>query len=153
MNARPLPQPADVDAGDDARLDALRAAVIEWFRAEHRDLPWRRTRDPYAIWVSEIMLQQTQVATVIPYYERFIARFPTVAALAEAPTDEVLRFWAGLGYYSRARNLQQGAQAVMEHHAGRVPDAVEELLGLPGVGRYTAGAIASIAYGRMAPIL
>src|SRR5437773_12561619 len=102
--------------------------LLAWYRAGHRDLPWRRTRDPYAIWVSEIMLQQTQVATVIPYYERFIARFPTVAALAEAPTDEVLRFWAGLGYYSRAPNLQQGAQEVVSRYGGRVPETVEELL-------------------------
>src|SRR5262249_43381485 len=100
-----------------------------------------------------VMLQQTQVATVIPYYERFLARFPTVEALANAPTDEVLRLWAGLGYYSRARNLQQGARDVVARHAGRVPDRVEELLRLPGGGRYPAGAIASIAYGRRAPIL
>src|ERR1043166_5234285 len=85
------------------------AALLAWFRAGHRDLPWRRTRDPCAVWVSEVMLQQTQVATVIPYYERFLARFPTVEALAAASTDEVLRLWAGLGYYSRARHLQQGA--------------------------------------------
>jgi A/G-specific adenine glycosylase len=127
--------------------------LLTWYRAGHRDLPWRRTRDPYAIWVSEIMLQQTQVATVIPYFQRFMARFPAVSDLAAAPTDEVLRLWAGLGYYSRARNLQRGAQAVMEQHGGRVPDRVEELLRLPGVGRYTAGAIASIAHGQPAPIL
>jgi A/G-specific adenine glycosylase len=128
-------------------------ALLTWYRAAHRDLPWRRTHDPYAIWVSEIMLQQTQVATVIPYFERFLARFPTVAALAAAPSDEVLQQWAGLGYYSRARNLQLGALAVMERHGGRVPDTVDELLQLPGIGRYTAGAIASIAYGQPAPIL
>jgi A/G-specific adenine glycosylase len=127
--------------------------LLSWYRAFHRDLPWRRTRDPYAIWVSEIMLQQTQVATVIPYYERFLARFPTVAALAEAPVDEVLRLWAGLGYYSRARNLQSGAQEVVSRHGGSVPEAIEELLALPGVGRYTAGAIASIAHNRPVPIL
>jgi A/G-specific adenine glycosylase len=132
---------------------SLAADLLTWYRAGRRDLPWRRTRDPYAIWVSEIMLQQTQVATVIPYYERFLARFPTVGELAAAPTDEVLRLWAGLGYYSRARNLQRGAQVVMERHAGQVPATVEELLRLPGIGRYTAGAIASIAYGQPAPIL
>src|SRR2546426_611319 len=98
--------------------------LLEWYRAAHRDLPWRRTRDPYAIWVSEIMLQQTQVATVIPFYDRFMARFPTVEALAAAPTDEVMRLWAGLGYYSRARNLQRGAQEVVSRHGGRVPEAV-----------------------------
>jgi A/G-specific adenine glycosylase len=131
----------------------LAADLLAWYRAGHRELPWRRTRDPYAIWVSEIMLQQTQVATVVPFYERFLQRFPTVADLTAASTDEVLRLWAGLGYYSRARNLQRGAQEVMARHAGRVPDTVDELLRLPGVGRYTAGAIASIAYGRPAPIL
>src|SRR5919197_3143771 len=108
--------------------------LLAWYHAGHRDLPWRRTRDPYAIWVAEIMLQQTQVATVIPYFERFLSRFPTVAALAEAPTEEVLRLWAGLGYYSRARHLQQAAREVMVRHGGRVPDSVEELLRLPGVG-------------------
>jgi A/G-specific adenine glycosylase len=132
---------------------AWTSALLAWFRAGHRDLPWRRTRDPYGVWVSEVMLQQTQVATVVPFYERFMARFPTVEALAAAPTDEVLRHWAGLGYYSRVRHLQQGVREVVARHGGQVPDRVEELLRLPGVGRYTAGAIASIAYGRRAPIL
>jgi A/G-specific adenine glycosylase len=127
--------------------------LLAWYRAGHRDLPWRRTRDPYAIWVSEIMLQQTQVATVIPYFERFMERFPSVEALAAAPEDEVLRLWSGLGYYSRARYLQHGAREVLSRHEGRIPEAIEELLRLPGVGRYTAGAIASIAFARAAPIL
>jgi A/G-specific adenine glycosylase len=133
--------------------EAWSKQLIEWYCGARRDLPWRRTRDPYAIWVSEIMLQQTQVATVIPFYERFMARFPTLEALATAPEDDVLRLWAGLGYYSRARNLQRGAQEVLARHHGRVPEAVDDLLGLPGVGRYTAGAIASVAYNQPAPIL
>src|ERR671930_1595526 len=106
------PERADLLGSEEERR-RFGTALIDWFQASHRDLPWRRTRDPYAIWVAEIMLQQTQVTTVIPYYERFLARFPTVAALAEAPTDEVLRLWAGLGYYSRARHLQQAAREVM----------------------------------------
>lgn len=128
-------------------------ALVAWFERDARDLPWRRTGDPYAIWVSEIMLQQTQVQTVIPYYERFMARFPTIAALAEAPEEEVIRAWAGLGYYSRARNLQRGAREVLARYGGRVPEDPAALLALPGVGRYTAGAIASIAYNIPAPIL
>src|SRR5260370_4091922 len=122
--------------------------LLAWYRAGHRDLPWRRTRDPYGIWVSEIMLQQTQVATVIPYYQRFMERFPTVEALAAAPEDEVLRLWSGLGYYSRARHLHRGAQEVLSRHEGRIPEAIDELLQLPGIRRYTARAIASIAFQR-----
>jgi A/G-specific adenine glycosylase len=132
---------------------AMAVDLIRWFHAGKRDLPWRRTRDPYAIWVSEVMLQQTTVAAVRPYYERFLARFPTVQALAEAPEPDVLRHWAGLGYYSRCRNLHAAARQMIERFAGRVPDTVEDLLSLPGVGRYTAGAVASFAYGVRAPIL
>ena len=131
----------------------MRTALLAWYRRERRDLPWRRTRDPWAIWVSETMLQQTRVETVIPYYERFLARFPTVEALADAEPDELMQHWAGLGYYSRARNLQAGARKVAREHAGRVPDQVEALLELPGVGRYTAGALASIAFDRPAAIV
>ncbi|MBW3622089.1 MAG: A/G-specific adenine glycosylase [Armatimonadetes bacterium] len=133
--------------------DGFSPALLDWFRAHQRDLPWRRDMDPYAIWVSEIMLQQTQVATVIPYFERFMARFPTLRDLAEAPEEEVMRLWAGLGYYSRARNLRRGAQEVLERFEGRVPSRVEDLLTLKGIGRYTAGAIASIAYNERAPLL
>lgn len=129
------------------------AALIDWYERGARDLPWRRTSDPYAIWVSEIMLQQTQVRTVIPYFERFMARFPTIAALAEAPEEDVFRAWAGLGYYARARNLQRGAREVVARHGGRVPEDPAALRALPGVGRYTAGAIASIAFNAPAPIL
>src|SRR5437764_6821221 len=104
--------------------------LLNWFHTHRRDLPWRRTEDPYAIWVSEVMLQQTQVQTVLPYYERFMRRFPTLEALAEAPEEDVIREWAGLGYYARARNLRRGAQAVVEEHGGRVPEGVGELLRL-----------------------
>lgn len=127
--------------------------LLAWWDSGHADLPWRNGRDPYAIWVAEIMLQQTQITTVIPYYERWLGRFPTVQALAAASLDEVLKQWEGLGYYSRARNLHQAAQTVINEYAGRIPDTVEGLLKLKGIGRYTAGAIASIAFDHPAPIL
>jgi A/G-specific adenine glycosylase len=119
--------------------------LIEWYGRVRRDLPWRRTSDPYRIWVSEIMLQQTRAVAVIPYYERFLARFPTVEALAAAPEDEVLALWSGLGYYSRARNLRRAAQAVAA--AGGFPRDYEAIRELPGIGDYTAAAVASIAFG------
>jgi len=131
----------------------IASLVIAHFRSHQRNLPWRRTRDPYAVWVSEIMLQQTRVQTVIPYYERWLDRFPNVAALADAELDDVLTLWAGLGYYSRARNLHRGARDVVARYAGRVPDSTEELRSIPGVGRYTAGAIASIAHGTRAALV
>jgi A/G-specific adenine glycosylase len=127
----------------------IAAAVVAHYHSVKRDLPWRRTRDPYAIWVSEIMLQQTRVATVIPYWERWMAKFPTVGALASAPLDDVLAAWAGLGYYSRARNLHVGAQAVRD----ALPRTAAELRTVPGIGPYTAGAIASIAYGERTPLV
>src|SRR5687767_1570865 len=127
------------------------SSLVRWFRRGARDLPWRRTRDPYAIWVSEIMLQQTRVATVIPYWERWMTRFPTVTALATAPLDDVLASWAGLGYYSRARNLWSGAQAVRAK--GQLPCTAAELRTVPGIGPYTAGAIASIAFGERTPLV
>lgn len=133
--------------------EALTRALLAWYAEHARDLPWRRTRDPYAIWVSEVMLQQTQVATVIPYFERWMRRFPDVAALARADEHDVLHAWQGLGYYSRARSLRAGAQAVLERHAGAVPSSVEALRALPGVGPYTAGAIASIAHGERAALV
>lgn len=132
---------------------ALHEALIAWFAAHREDLPWRRNRDPYAVWVSEIMLQQTQVVTVIPYFERFMARFPTVSALAAAPLDDVLKLWEGLGYYSRARNLHRTAQIVAAEHGGQLPPDAAALRRLPGIGRYTAGAIASLAFGADTPIL
>jgi A/G-specific adenine glycosylase len=123
---------------------AIRKKLARWYVRNARDLPWRRTRDPYAIWISEIMLQQTRVAAVIPYYERFLARFPTVESLARASEPEVLRHWSGLGYYSRARNLHKAAREIAA--AGSFPRDYEGLRALPGIGRYTAAAIASIAY-------
>ncbi|HEY5926977.1 MAG TPA: A/G-specific adenine glycosylase, partial [Kofleriaceae bacterium] len=129
------------------------SAVVTHYRRDRRDLPWRKTRDPYAIWVSEIMLQQTRVATVIPYWERWMAKFPTVNALAAAPLDDVLAAWAGLGYYSRARNLWSGAREVTASFAGALPRQASELRRVPGIGPYTAGAIASIAYGERAPLV
>lgn len=125
--------------------------LMNWYPAHHRDLPWRRTRDPYAIWVSEIMLQQTRVAAVIPYYERFMKEVPDVFALAAVSDDRLNLLWQGLGYYSRAKNLKKAAQTVCERYAGCMPDTYETLLGLPGIGSYTAGAIASIAYGERVP--
>jgi len=131
----------------------IQTRLLRWFAKRARDLPWRRTRDPYAIWVSEIMLQQTQVATVIPYFRRFLRLFPTVRRLAHADLSEVLMAWEGLGYYSRARNLHRAAQAVLDQFRGKIPESLQDLLNLPGIGRSTAGAILSIAYNQDAPIL
>ncbi|MFD1956440.1 A/G-specific adenine glycosylase [Paenibacillus thailandensis] len=125
--------------------------LLAWYQLVKRDLPWRKNRDPYRVWVSEIMLQQTRVDTVIPYYERFMAKFPTVRHLAEAPEEEVLKSWEGLGYYSRARNLQAGAREVVERYGGIVPDDKEAVASLKGVGPYTSGAIMSIAFNRPEP--
>lgn len=125
--------------------------LLGWYMVNKRDLPWRRHRDPFFIWVSEIMLQQTRVDTVIPYFHRFIDRFPTIQALAEAPEEDVLKHWEGLGYYSRARNLQQAAKQVMELHGGNVPDDRAAVAALKGVGPYTTGAIMSIAFNRPEP--
>ena len=124
---------------------ALRRRLLEWYGRNRRDLPWRRTRDPYRVWVSAVMLQQTTVKAVVPYYERFLARFPTVAALAAAAEQDVLAAWSGLGYYHRARNLQRGARHVLDHHQGRFPGTLEAALAVPGVGLYTASAVLSIA--------
>lgn len=122
--------------------------LLDWYEQHRRDLPWRHTRNPYAIWVAETMLQQTRVETAIAYYERFLTRFPSLEVLAEAPLDDLLKAWEGLGYYARARNLQQAARQVVQDLEGRLPSDPEELLLLPGVGPYTAAAVASIAYGR-----
>jgi len=132
---------------------AIAAAVVAHYARARRDLPWRRTRDPYAIWVSEIMLQQTRVATVIPYWERWLGRFPTVRDLAAAPLDDVLAHWAGLGYYTRARNLHRGAREVVERWGGALPGTAGGLREVPGIGAYTAGAIALIAFGERAPLV
>ena len=129
-------------------------ALLAWFdRHGRHDLPWQRDPTPYRVWVSEIMLQQTRVAAVIPYFERFTARFPDVDALAGAGLDEVLGLWSGLGYYARGRNLHAAARAVCANHGGRFPDTLEELVALPGIGRSTAGAILALAFGRRQPIL
>lgn len=127
--------------------------LLRWFGRSKRDLPWRRTRDPYAIWISEIMLQQTQVLTVIPFYYRFLEAFPTVGDLASAKLQDVLKIWEGLGYYARARNLHKAAKIVVEKFGGHFPHRLQEVLELPGVGRYTAGAILSIAFNDPIPIL
>jgi len=125
--------------------------LVTWFRANQRDLPWRRTKDPYHIWVSEIMLQQTRVDTVIPYFQRFISLFPTIGALAEADEADLLKAWEGLGYYSRVRNMQIAARTINEEYGGRMPDSREEIAKLRGIGPYTAGAVLSIAYGKPVP--
>ncbi|MCA9143196.1 MAG: A/G-specific adenine glycosylase [Planctomycetales bacterium] len=124
-----------------------------WFERNSRDLPWRKTRDPYHVWISEIMLQQTQVVTVIPYFERFIAKFPTISSLATAHEDEVLRMWEGLGYYRRARQLHKAARVIVDEHDGVFPRDAVSVKALPGIGRYTAGAILSIAFEAREPIL
>src|SRR6266478_5925713 len=134
-------------------LATFRKQLLGWFRQFQRELPWRQTSDPYRIWLSEIMLQQTRVAAAIPYYERFSQRFPDVHALAAAPPEEVLRLWSGLGYYSRARNLQRAAQEIVAKHGGIFPRDENDALALPGIGNYTAAAILSIAYGAKHAVL
>jgi len=134
-------------------IPALHRSLVAWFRRHQRDMPWRQTRDAYRIWVSEIMLQQTQVSTATPYYLRFVERFPDAGALAAAPIDEVLAAWAGLGYYRRARMLHEAARAVVRDHAGQVPLEREAFAALPGVGRYTVGAVLSISAGHALPVL
>ena len=131
----------------------VRRQLLRWFDRHARDLPWRRTRDPYAIWVSEVMLQQTQVATVIPYYERFLKAFPTLAELAAADEQLVLRHWAGLGYYRRARDLHRAARVIAADHGGQIPADAAMLCRLPGFGRYTANAVLSQAFDQRLPIL
>ena len=136
------------------RYPELPAALIEWHEREGRhDLPWQTDRTPYRVWVSEIMLQQTQVSTVIPYYQRFMARFPTVTDLAEAPIDDVLHLWTGLGYYARARNLHRAARAIEKDFNGEFPTSFEKICSLPGIGRSTAGAILALSRGERYPIL
>lgn len=138
---------------DAAWRRGFRRRLAAWFARSARDLPWRRTRDPYCVWVSEIMLQQTQVATVEPYFERFVRAFPTIEALAAADEQQVLRLWEGLGYYRRARQLHQAARAIVAEHGGRFPRDREAVRRLPGIGRYTAGAILSIAFDARESIL
>ena len=136
---------------EEEKIASFREKLLAWYDAHKRDLPWRRTQDPYKIWISEIMLQQTRVDTVIPYYERFLDWFPTVADLAQAPEEKLLKAWEGLGYYSRVRNMQKAAQQIMENHGGVFPSSYEAISKLKGIGPYTAGAIASIAFGLPEP--
>ena len=131
----------------------MRQALLDWFKRHKRDLPWRGVTDPYAVWISEVMLQQTQVSTVIPYYSRFLEAFPTVRALAKAELPDVLGQWKGLGYYSRARNLHRAAKELVERYDAKLPRTAAALRELPGFGRYTSGAVASIAFGEEAPIV
>jgi A/G-specific adenine glycosylase len=137
----------------DRQRGVIQKKLLRWFEKKRRDLPWRKTRDPYAIWVSEMMLQQTQVATVIPYYKNFLKTFPTIRHLARADLSKVLKVWEGLGYYTRARNLHRASQVVLNHFHGRIPATLKDLLILPGIGRSTAGAILSFAYNQEEPIL
>jgi A/G-specific adenine glycosylase len=147
VNADPAPV-------EPARAAEFAARLLAWFEHDGRkDLPWQRDPTPYRVWVSEIMLQQTQVSTVIPYFEAFTARFPDVASLAAAPMDEVLHLWSGLGYYARARHLQRAAKTIVARHAGRFPEALEDVMALPGIGRSTAGAILALSRGERHPIL
>lgn len=131
----------------------FRCGILSWFSKNKRNLPWRKRRNPYRVWVSEIMLQQTQVVTVIPYYLKWLRLFPTAEKLAQAPLEKVLKAWEGLGYYSRARNLRKGAQYVVSQLDGRIPKNTADLQNIPGIGPYTAGAIASIAYGQREPLV
>ena len=135
------------------KICRLVALQLAWFAKNSRDLPWRRTRDPYAIWVSEIMLQQTQVKTVIPYWERWMRELPTIESLANASSDKIHKLWEGLGYYTRVRNMQKAAQFIVANHDGKFPDKFDDILALTGIGRYTAGAICSIAFNQPTPIL
>ncbi|HDQ45788.1 MAG TPA: A/G-specific adenine glycosylase, partial [bacterium] len=140
----PVPSPRRAD---------YESRILHWFDANRRVMPWRGTRDPYRIWVSEIMLQQTRVATAVEYFNRFIRSFPTVRDLAAAESHDVMKVWEGLGYYARARNLHRAAKEIVQRFGGCIPDRAEDLLSLPGIGRYTTGAILSIAFGRPAPVL
>ncbi|MDR3457273.1 MAG: A/G-specific adenine glycosylase [Verrucomicrobiae bacterium] len=140
-------------AADKSKPRKLVPLLLDWFAINARDLPWRRTHDPYAIWVSEIMLQQTQVKTVIPFWNRWMTELPTIADAANASPDKLHKLWEGLGYYTRVRNLQKAAQAIVAQHDGKFPESFDDVLALTGIGRYTAGAICSIAFNHPAPIL
>src|SRR5580658_2138086 len=138
---------------DARKIKRILPALLRWYAANARSLPWRRTKDPYCVFISEIMLQQTQVKTVIPYFERWMRALPSIGDFARARPERVLKLWEGLGYYRRARLAQEAAKLIMEQHAGRFPEKFDDVLALPGVGRYTAGAICSIAFNQPAPIL
>jgi A/G-specific adenine glycosylase len=150
----PISPPLGKGGWEDSEVSKrIQKRLLRWFNKNRRELPWRKTQDPYAIWVSEIMLQQTQVSTVIPYYKKFLKNFPTLRHLAKADLSKVLKVWEGMGYYSRARNLHHASQTVLNHFRGEVPDTLKDLLSLPGIGRSTAGSILSFAYNKEAPIL
>ena len=138
---------------DSQQISGFQRLLLDWYARRRRKLPWRSRPEPYRIWVSEIMLQQTRVQTVLPYYERFMERFPDIRTLAKSTEEEVLALWAGLGYYSRARNLLRAARKIVKENGGNFPDAFAEILELPGVGRYTAGAISSIAFNQPYPVV
>jgi A/G-specific adenine glycosylase len=150
-----LKEKFNIEMWSEDKIKAFQEILFDWYdqqEAEH-DFPWRETKDPYAIWISEIMLQQTRTDTVIPYFERFLEAFPTIEDLAEAPEDKVLKMWEGLGYYSRARNLKEAAMQIMLHYDGVFPDTPKEMLKLKGIGPYTAGAISSMAFGLPTPAI
>jgi A/G-specific adenine glycosylase len=134
-------------------IQTLQHALIEWYSANHRDLPWRKTKDPYRIWISEVMLQQTQVNTVLPYYQKFLQRFPDIKHLARADLQEVLKIWEGMGYYARARNLRRAAGMILDHYRGVVPQGRQDFRKLPGVGDYIAAAVLSIAFDKAYPVV
>jgi A/G-specific adenine glycosylase len=145
--------PLDATRNTQRAVHKLVPLLLSWFAADARDLPWRRTRDPYAIWVSEIMLQQTQVKTVMPYWERWMRELPTIQAAAKGSSAKLHKLWEGLGYYTRVRNLQKASQKIVVQHKGKFPENFDDILALPGIGRYTAGAITSIAFNQPRPIL
>ena len=150
-----LKEKFNIEMWSEDKIKAFQEILFDWYdqqEAEH-DFPWRETKDPYAIWISEIMLQQTRTDTVIPYFERFLEAFPTIEDLAETPEDKVLKMWEGLGYYSRARNLKEAAMQIMLHYDGVFPDTPKEMLKLKGIGPYTAGAISSMAFGLPTPAI
>ena len=154
QNFTPMQQSQRMKAHLTGRARAnFQRRLIAWFRKHRRELPWRASRDPYRIWVAEIMLQQTRIAAVLPYYDRFLKHFPDVESLANAPQEKVLQLWAGLGYYSRARNLHRAAKEIVERHGGKFPRSMDEALELPGIGEYTAAAVLSIAYGQPYAVL
>jgi A/G-specific adenine glycosylase len=151
--ARHTKEEDSVNSVNSVKVRRLLPLLLDWFASNARDLPWRRTRDPYAIWVSEIMLQQTQVKTVLPYWDRWMRALPTIQSLAKVDSEKLHKLWEGLGYYTRVRNLQQAARMIVEQHGGTFPRDFDRVLALPGIGRYTAGAICSIAFNQPTPIL
>src|SRR5262249_26821416 len=153
MNRIENQKPPKKNPVNPVKIRPLVSILLTWFSHHARDLPWRRTRDPYAIWVSEIMLQQTQVKTVLPYWERWMRELPAIKSLANARPEKTHKLWEGLGYYSRVRNLQRAAQMICSNHGGRFPEQFDEVLALPGIGRSPAGAICSIAFNQPTPIL